>query len=43
MECDKILVLDKGEIIEFDAPQKLLSNPNSVFSEIVKMMNEASE
>lgn len=28
---DKILVLDKGEIVEYDSPNVLLQNPNSFF------------
>ena len=31
MNADKILVLENGEIIEFDTPQNLLNNKNSYF------------
>jgi ATP-binding cassette subfamily C (CFTR/MRP) protein 1 len=31
MNADKILVLENGEIIEFDTPKQLLSNKNSYF------------
>jgi len=33
---DRVLVLDKGEIKEFDKPSVLLANPNSLFSMLVK-------
>lgn len=33
--CDKILVLEEGKIAEFDNPKKLLSNPNSIFYNIL--------
>ena len=29
--CDKILVLEEGKIVEFDSPKNLLANPNSKF------------
>lgn len=31
MDSDRILVLDKGKVAEFDAPQNLVANTNSVF------------
>lgn len=35
MQCDKILVMDKGQIIEFDSPHTLLQNKNSHFSKML--------
>ncbi|XP_028966861.1 canalicular multispecific organic anion transporter 2 [Galendromus occidentalis] len=35
MNYDKILVLEAGEVREYDSPQKLLADPNSLFSAIV--------
>lgn len=32
---DRILVLDKGQVAEFDTPKALLSNEKSLFSELV--------
>jgi len=34
MNSDKILVLDNGEVAEFDTPDNLRSNPNSLFSKL---------
>eukprot|EP01127_Copromyxa_protea_P010845 TRINITY_DN2685_c0_g3_i1.p1 TRINITY_DN2685_c0_g3~~TRINITY_DN2685_c0_g3_i1.p1 ORF type:complete len:1581 (+),score=418.17 TRINITY_DN2685_c0_g3_i1:533-4744(+) len=36
LDSDRVIVLDKGQIIEFDNPQRLLSNPNSVFYSLAK-------
>lgn len=30
-ECDKVICLDGGQIVEFDTPKKLLANSNSLF------------
>lgn len=34
VDFDKILVLDKGEVIEYDSPSNLLANSTSLFYEI---------
>ena len=34
---DKILVLDNGNVVEFDTPANLLSNPSSVFCNLVNL------
>lgn len=39
MDYTKILVLEAGQIAEFDTPEKLLKNPNSLFSKLVKHVN----
>lgn len=31
LDYDKILVLDKGMVAEFDSPANLLKNPNGIF------------
>ena len=35
-DSDKILVLGKGKVLEYDSPEELLKDPNSEFSQIVK-------
>ncbi|GFT55310.1 hypothetical protein NPIL_228742 [Nephila pilipes] len=37
MDSDRVLVLDAGEVKEFDTPFTLLQNRNSVFSHMVQM------
>lgn len=32
--CDRILVMNEGKVVEFDEPNKLLGNPNSLFSKM---------
>ncbi|XP_076446983.1 multidrug resistance-associated protein 1-like [Babylonia areolata] len=36
LHCDRILVLDAGEVQEFDTPQNLLAKPDSIFAAMVK-------
>lgn len=36
IDCDRVLVLDAGKLIEFDEPFKLLQNPASQFRKLVK-------
>ena len=40
IQSDKIMVMDSGTIKEFDSPKNLLETPNSIFSEIIKLMFE---
>ncbi|DBA69271.1 TPA: hypothetical protein ACH3X2_14313 [Trebouxia sp. C0005] len=35
IDSDRIMVLDAGQLVEFDSPATLLKNPNSVFSKLV--------
>jgi len=36
INSDKVMVLSFGEILEYDSPQKLMSDPASEFSELLK-------
>ncbi|KAL7746057.1 hypothetical protein RI367_008638 [Sorochytrium milnesiophthora] len=36
MDSDRILVLDQGQVAEFDTPQVLLQNPESAFAKLVE-------
>jgi ABC-type multidrug transport system fused ATPase/permease subunit len=36
MDCNRIMVLDRGSIVEFDSPQELLKNKSSQFYLLVK-------
>lgn len=36
MDSDKVMVMEQGELIEFDHPYRLLQNPNGIFSQMVQ-------
>merc|ERR1711862_219629 len=43
MECDKILVLNKGELQEYDYLENLIANPNSEFGRMVAVNKEVKK
>ncbi|KAF3450334.1 hypothetical protein FNV43_RR06414 [Rhamnella rubrinervis] len=42
IDCDRILVLDAGRVLEYDSPEKLLSNEESAFSRMVQSTGPAN-
>ncbi|WOG86165.1 hypothetical protein DCAR_0205366 [Daucus carota subsp. sativus] len=42
IDSDKILVLDAGQVVEYDAPEKLLSNENGAFSKMIQSTGVAN-
>lgn len=43
IDYDRILVLDAGQVMEFDSPANLLENPNSHFSQLCKETGESND
>ena len=39
MQCDKILVLEQGRVVEFDSPQALLKLPESQFAQLAEKIS----
>lgn len=35
MDSDRVMVFEQGNIMEFDSPSNLLSNPSSMFAMLV--------
>lgn len=42
MDCDLLLVLDNGELVEFGSPHKLLSQDNGIFAGMVAAAKKAT-
>eukprot|EP00249_Psilotum_nudum_P023194 c28783_g1_i1 orf=631-5508(+) len=42
IDCDRILVLDAGQLVEMDTPEKLLLNEESIFSGMVRSTGSAN-
>lgn len=40
IQSDRVLVLSFGKICEFDSPSKLMSNPDSEFSQLIKELKK---
>ncbi|XP_069692470.1 ATP-binding cassette sub-family C member 5-like isoform X3 [Periplaneta americana] len=40
--CNRILVMDEGQVIELDTPANLMSDPNSVFSKLLSAVTGRS-
>lgn len=36
LDSDRVMVMENGQIIEFDSPQRLIENPQSTFSRLVR-------
>ncbi|KAL9147531.1 hypothetical protein ABFS82_13G179600 [Erythranthe guttata] len=42
IDCDKVLLLDAGQVVEFDSPETLLHRENSAFSKMVQSTGAAN-
>ncbi|KAJ6796498.1 ABC transporter C family member 2-like [Iris pallida] len=42
IDCDRVLLLDAGQVLEFDSPEALLSNEESAFSKMVQSTGAAN-
>ena len=42
IDCDRVLVLDAGRIVEFDSPKKLLENTDGIFYGMVQATGKAT-
>ncbi|KAF2317861.1 hypothetical protein GH714_041180 [Hevea brasiliensis] len=42
IDCDRILLLDSGQVLEYDTPEELLSNEGSAFSKMVQSTGAAN-
>ncbi|XP_055895109.1 ATP-binding cassette sub-family C member 5-like [Biomphalaria glabrata] len=43
LDCDLVLVLQDGHVVEYDSPSQLLSNPTSVFKSMLEATNTLTQ
>eukprot|EP01124_Arcella_intermedia_P001504 TRINITY_DN10821_c1_g2_i1.p1 TRINITY_DN10821_c1_g2~~TRINITY_DN10821_c1_g2_i1.p1 ORF type:complete len:1056 (+),score=242.81 TRINITY_DN10821_c1_g2_i1:171-3170(+) len=43
IDCDRIMVIDYGQLVEFGSPSDLLSDPNSIFLRLVNENDDAQK
>lgn len=43
IKSDRVMVMDYGKVVEFDAPQKLMKNPKSRFAKLVSEIQRDEE
>jgi ATP-binding cassette, subfamily C (CFTR/MRP), member 1 len=43
MNCDRILSLKNGRVLEFDSPANLMKNPNSHFAKVIKEIKDVKK
>ena len=43
MDYDKVMVLDCGQVVEFDKPEVLIRNEDRLFAEMVRGQNQTTE
>lgn len=43
LDCDRVMVLENGRMLEFDAPNTLLQNPDSAFSKLLAASTSSSQ
>jgi len=43
IEVDKVLVLDDGQIVEFDSPKRLMKKRRSLFKDLIDNSRDADE
>ncbi len=43
MDCDRVLVLDSGRIVQYDSPHSLSQQNNGIFSQMLEMSGHSKE